>query len=228
MLKKLLTLGAMLLAFPIVSAHASIYAGLGGGVGFDSSRFEISQGSNVTSNNGTGVYGMGGAILGTDNVFCNNFYLGVEGQALYSGLDQSIRRSTTSFRSAQPGVDLTNTFRYLTSVHLGLKYCNLIPYISVGAGGGIFKLHIHNDSSAPAFGVPPNYAINISKNVYAFTPGLGLKINITPCLLGGIEYDYLVGPTIRRTLSDPVTGPWDYSEKIREHTLLATLAYKFF
>lgn len=229
MLKRILALGVISLSALAVSAQASIYAGLSGGVGFDVGRFQMAQGVNDhNADGGAGVYGMGGAILGIDNVFCNNLYLGIEGQALYSGLDQSVRRSSDSFGSAQPDNILTNSFRYITSAHIGFKYCNLIPYISIGASGGNFKLKTQNNSSTPARGIPANTAYNFSKNVYAFTPGLGLKINITPCLLGGIEYDYLYGPTMKQTFTEPVTGPWEYTDKIREHTFLASLAYKFF
>ena len=229
MLKKFFIASAALAAIgPVGVAHANIYAGITGGIGFDTGHFQITQMPSVYSNDGAANFALGGILVGYDYTCDSNAYFGLEAAALYANLNsQSVRLSSDVFGNPQPNVTIKNILRYSIALQLGYKIGNVIPYISFGGTAANFKLNAHNGSGVDYRGLQSNTANSFSNNNMYFTPGAGIKFDLTECLTAAAEYNYLIGPTFCNTYTTNKTGSWNYSEQIREHTVMLKLVYNF-
>jgi len=216
----------MLAAILSSSLYASPYLGLKLGEGFNTGDYQVYRnGTSDTSPSGGGNYFLIGPVLGYDYLTQKNIDLAAEGFLSYSTQNNTIYKSEINY-TAQSSAALKNNFLYGAAIHVGYKIQNVVPYISLGLSDGKFSLILKNNSNANYRGVPANSTVTTSSNILFFEPGAGVKFNFNAHVFGFMQYDYLDGSHITKTLPAQA-GSWKHVTQVQEQDVQIGAAYLF-
>ena len=217
---KKLALALLSASLITASSQAAFYTGIQMGPSFNTSSLTATlNGSDFfTQKAGSGAAFLGGGFVGYDHVMDdNNMYFALEGHVSYHGLKNNCLTITNLFIPARPQIKLTlkNTMLYGLALQVGTQLENQVtPFVSLGFTAGKYKLSADTDNTNIE---------SVSKNIFGFTPGLGVKYNYGEMVVS-TKYQYFMGGKISKNyLAQNIS----VSNKIREHIVTLGLAWSF-
>jgi len=201
------------------SAFADFYAGLKAGPSFNVGKAPSTKNRNAQTANaklpGAGIAALAGGVLGYDQTFTNNFYVGIEGSVLKHSLNNTALAMDIEKHTLQ------NKAMYGADLHIGYKMENdIIPFVSLGVTAGRFKVSYFQADNLPT--------ASKAKTILGFTPGLGLKYSMCDKWMITSHYQYFMGKKIsasQTTQASPSSSLY-LSQQIRQHHVTLGLAYK--
>ena len=229
-MKRTLSILTASLAFA-TTANANFYIGPKIGANYNVGEYtEFDTGGtwNVSSKGGAGAAFIGGLNFGYDYLMDSQIYVAIDGAVLFNTLKNEVNKSKG------PGFNqssiLKSSLNYAIALQVGYQMPNKVtPYVSLGGYGGRYNLEIQNNSGTAQGGIAANSCTNTKKTIFAFNPGFGVKYPMGDNLLTSIQYDYVAGGNVSKTIPDTASTPnyWSYSSKIRQHNVTLALLYSF-
>lgn len=169
-----------------------------------------------------------GGVLGAQTYLCQNFFIALQGNALYNTLDAQVRKSTNTFGVPNHVVKVKNSLQYGLDARLGFRFCEITPYILGGFEAGKWTMTLANESTAYVRGIPPYSRLSFSKTLWGPKVGIGLSFPIYCSLIANLEYSYTWFGRVSAELVDiPTAVLWHHRERIDQNSFTAGLNYLF-
>lgn len=235
------------LSASILGDNIQLYVGVVGGA---SAITGDTRGSNETTNierhHGSfgSTNGLFGGVFGAQMNFyncndpCNDccgggfsdlfqgYFVGVQANVLYNGLDTHARRDTRSdgfeYRSR-----IKNDFQYGFDARLGVNICGVMPYILGGGEAACFQFR--NRTHQPIVGAEDiDEHFRHSKTLWGPKVGVGVTFPITCSIYANMEYNYVWFGSLRRSHQNSSTQEfWHNRGNFDQNSFLVGLNYMF-
>jgi len=216
---------AALMAASSVHAQNFFYAGPKVGLGISGGSLGIENLADSKSTfKGTGatsyIAGLGGGYV----IALDRFLMGLDLGLLYNSLNNKLFTDLDASQGVT--VKLKNNFLYQIAFRFGFELCNKsVPFITLGAAGGSYKLSFENTYAVPAFGIAAGAKETVSKKTIGFMPGIGVLIPVTDNLIASVEYNVTFGKKLSKNFTSG--GRYLYSKSVVQHALLLGMNWKF-
>ncbi|MGL6188216.1 MAG: hypothetical protein ACRC12_04165 [Holosporales bacterium] len=244
---KIFLSGVMLLganAFAAKDWKMSPYVGIKGGVvDHPASYKKLSIGENIGFPGGTlitlggrSLQPLGHLVFGcqwkSKHYFALDCTVGSQGGAIqFEKIDGAPGDQLRNFK-----VSLKHPFDAGGTLRMGYMLGESVLFMGAGLVYGRWNLHLTNDNGRNLFGLDPNTSTHFGKAALFFKPGLGIIVPLDKCWNVVLEYNFLCGPSISKTLTCPSvpTPPapatltsWKHSMKIRQQSIQLGINYHF-
>lgn len=206
-----------------------VYVGASGGVsiltGHHNSRTNTGRESHFTAIGGTN--GLIGGVLGVQKVFCNDLFLGIQGNVYYNTLDRTVRTHRNADGVIDHGVHVRNDIQYGADARLGWNLCGVNLFVLGGVEAGQFRSRIYNRSAVVVDGIPPG-SFHRSRTAWGPKVGVGVNFPVTCCLYASMEYNYTwFNHLSRRTRFGTTVTTGNHRLNVRQNAFLVGLNYMF-
>ena len=216
---------AALMAASSVHAQNFFYAGPKVGLGISGGSLGIENlAASKSTFKGTGatsyIAGLGGGYV----IALDHFLMGLDLGLLYNSLNNKLFTNLNASKGVT--VKLKNNFLYQVAFRFGFELCNKsVPFITLGAAGGSYKLSFENTTAAAIFGIPAGAKETVSKKTIGFMPGVGVLIPVTDNLIASFEYNVTFGKKLSKNFTDGTR--YLFSKSVVQHALLLGMNWKF-
>lgn len=176
-----------------------------------------------------GTSGQFGLLIGAGTFITSNLYTALELDGFYDSYNNNVRisSSTTGVHNHIAGIKAN--FRFGFSGRVGVQlYNGVMPFVMVGGELGSWTMRLANESTTSNRGIAANSSTSYKKTQVSPKIGGGIHFPICGALSGRLEYNYLFGPTIKRSLVDSVTGiNWKHKASTNQHSVNIAFIYNF-
>lgn len=190
---KVLFIGILFSLFTQSAFAFDLYVGGAAGIGSYNGSYKLTDVPTGTSldraRTGATTF-VGGALLGAEHCFCDDYYVAVELNALYNSLKKNLIHDENVAGVAFHTVRIRNEFLYGADVKLGWCLCGVKPYIVGGIAAARYKLELRNASPLTEFGVLPTTIQKYNKTLVGPKFGVGVRWGFWDCLDLDFQYSF--------------------------------------